>query len=102
MLNTEQAANVEVLARLRLDALVSGDHEQHEVNPTNSREHVAHEALVAGDIHESEAQALVIGSGQFEMRKPQINRYSTAFFFLEAIGVNAGEGLHQGRFAVVN
>src|SRR3954447_10850424 len=60
MLKVKHAADIEVLAGLRLDAFVCGDDQQDEINSTNSGEHIAHEALVARNVHEAEAQTLVI------------------------------------------
>ena len=48
----EQPHDVEVLARLRHDGLVRRDDEQHRVDPSRAREHVAHETLVPGHVHE--------------------------------------------------
>jgi hypothetical protein len=36
------------------------------------------------------------------MSKAEINRYSAAFFFLQAVGVDAGQCLDQRGFAMVN
>ena len=54
--DAEQAADIEVLARLRLDGFVGGDHEQHQVDAADAGEHVLDEALVAGHVDEAEAQ----------------------------------------------
>src|SRR5213078_5021735 len=73
MLNVKHPADIEVLARLRLDALVCGDDQQDEINSADSGEHVAHETLVPGNIHKAEADGPALRVGQFEMSKPQIN-----------------------------
>ena len=52
----QQAADIEMLARLRLDGFVGGDHEQHQVDAAHAGQHVLDEALVAGDIDEAEPQ----------------------------------------------
>ncbi len=50
----EQAADVEVLASLRLDGFVGGNHQQHQVDAADAGQHVADEALVAGHIDEAD------------------------------------------------
>ena len=56
----EQAANVEVLASLRLDGFIGGNHQQDQVNSAHAGQHVAHEALVAGNVHETQAQGVAV------------------------------------------
>ena len=53
----EQAADVEVLARLRHHALVGGDHQHHEVDAARARDHVADEALVARHVDDADRRA---------------------------------------------
>ena len=91
-----------MLASLRLDALVCRDDQQDEINSADSGEHVAHEALVAGNVDEAEAQALAVIDREFKVREAQINRYSATFFFLQPVGVDAGQCLDQRGFAVIN
>src|SRR5437773_2462247 len=74
MLNVKHPADIEVLASLRLDAFIGSDDQKDEINSADSGEHVAHEAFVAGNVHEAEADGPALGAGQFEMSKPQINR----------------------------
>jgi len=57
---------------------------------------------VAGDIHETESQLFAIRAGQFEVRESQVNGYSAAFFFLQTVGVNPGEGLDQSGLPVID
>ena len=47
-----------MLAGLGLDAFVGGDDQQHKVDTPNAGQHVADEALMARDIHESQAKVL--------------------------------------------
>ena len=63
--NGEQPADFEVLARLRLDGFVGGDDEQDEVDAAHAGEHVADEALVAGDVDEAEAD---FSAGRVKLR----------------------------------
>src|SRR5262245_44976895 len=94
----EQAADVEVLAGLRLDRLVGRDHEQHDVDTTDAGQHVLDEALVARDVHEADAQR----GGELQMGEPEIDGDTAALLLFEAVGVDAGEGFDQRRFAVVD
>ena len=53
----EQLDDGEVLARLRHDAVVGRDDQQHEVDAADAGEHVADEALVAGHVDDADAAA---------------------------------------------
>ena len=94
----EQAADIEVLAGLRLDGFIGGDDEQHQVDAAHAGQHVLYEALVAGDIHESQKER----RRQLEMRKPKIDGDAAALFFLQAVGVDACQSLHQRGLAVID
>ena len=58
MPDSEQATNVKMLAGLRLDAFISGDYQQNQINATHSGQHVAHESLVPRYIHETKSEPL--------------------------------------------
>ena len=96
--DAEQAADIEMLAGLRLDGFVGGDHEEHEVDAADAGEHVLDEALVAGDIDEAQAQ----GGCEFEVREAEIDGDAAAFFFFQAVGVDAGERLDERGLAVID
>ena len=95
--NSQQPANVEMLARLRLDRFVGRDHQQHHIDSARARQHVAHEALVSRHIDESQSHVLEI-----QERKAQIDRDSAPLFFFEAVGIGARQRLNQRRFSVVD
>lgn len=59
---------------------VSSDHQQHQVYAADSSEHVAHEALVAGDIDEAETEFLAVGRRQFKVGEAEFNGDAAAFF----------------------
>ena len=65
----QQANNVEVLAGLRLDRLLGRDHQQHQVDAADTGQHVAHEALMPGNIDKSNTQGFARGRGQIEIGK---------------------------------
>ena len=91
-----------MLASLWLNPLIDGDYEQHQVDAADSGQHVAHEALVAGDIDEAQAKLAAVWSGEFEVSKTNIDGDAAPFFFFEPVGVNAGEGLDQRGLAVID
>ena len=91
-----------MFASLRLDSFIGGDDQQHEVDPTHAREHVAHETLVTGDVDKAQANSAAIGGGEFEVGKADINGDAAPFFFFEAVGIDAGQRFHQRRLAVID
>src|SRR5437667_8467512 len=91
-----------MLARLWFDALVGSDHQQDQINPAAPCQHVADEALMAGDIHEAKAQWFAVRHREFKVGKSNVNRYSPAFFFLQAIGIDSGQRLDEGGFSVID
>jgi hypothetical protein len=44
----------------------------------------------------------MLSAGQVVIGKPQLNRDAPPLFFLEAVGIDAGEGFDQGGFSVVD
>ena len=94
--------DIEVLTGLRLDGFVGGDDQQHQIDAADSGEHVAHETLVTGDIDEPDLQSSAIRRWQGHVGEAEIDGDAAAFFFGEAVGVDAGEGLDQRGFAVVD
>src|SRR5882724_12052976 len=96
------AADVEMFASLGLDRLIGSNHQQHQINATDAGQHVAYEALVAGDIHEAQTKDFAARSGQIQMCETDVDGDASTFFFFQAIGVDAGQSLDQRGFAVVN
>ncbi len=94
----EQVEDVEMLLGLRHHAVVGRHGEQHEIDAVGAGEHVADEALVAGDV--DDAGAGVVGQG--EVGEAEIDRDAALFFFLEAVGVLAGERLDERGLAVID
>ena len=71
--------------------------------PPTPGQHVAHEALVSGNIHEAQAQwARRRAAGKFEVGEADVDGDAAALFFLQAVGVDAGQRLDQRGFAVVD
>ena len=96
--DAEQMEDVEMLLALRHHAVVGRDGEQHEVDSVRAGQHVADEALMAGDVDHARARAV----GQGEVGEAEIDRNPALLFFLEAVGVLAGERLDQRGLAVID
>ena len=86
-----------MFARLRLDGLVSGNRQKHQIDSRRAGQHVAHEFFVAGYIHKTKAHSRFI-----QKCETQIDRDAAAFFFFQTVGICAGQCLHEGRLAVIN
>ena len=97
-LDAEQVDDREVLARLRHDAVVGGDHEQHDVDAGRAGDHLAHELLVAGhvdDAHRAPAR-------QLELREAELDGDAALLLLRQAVGIGAGERLDERGLAVVD
>ena len=88
----------EMLRRLRTPPLVRGDDEQDRRRRTEPGEHVADEALVAGDVDEGQ----VLARGQRRPRVAEVDRQAATVLLGPAVGLDAGERAHEGRLAVVD
>ncbi len=73
---THQRENVQVLVRLRHDAVVRRDDENHHVNAVRAGNHVADEIHVARHVHDAD-DALV---GELAGRKAKVNREAALIF----------------------
>ena len=94
----QQAADIEVLAGLRLDGFVGRDHEQHQVDAAHAGQHVLDEALVAGDVDEAEPQV----GRELQVGEPQVDGDAAALLLFQAVGVDAGKRFDQSGLAVVD
>ena len=94
----EQVDDRQVLARLRHRAVVGGDDEQHRVDAGGAGEHVAHQPLVAGNVDEAEHAAAL----QRLVGEAEVDGDAARLLFLQAVGVDAGERLHQRGLPVVD
>jgi len=63
-----------------------------------SGEHVLDKPLMAGDVDDAELRAV----GQCEVREAQVDGDTALFFFLEPVGVLAGERFDQTGFTVID
>ena len=94
----EQAQDRQVLVRLRPRALGRVDHEQEEVDPARARDHVADEALVAGDVDHGQPPA----TGQVERRVAEVDRDPALLLLGQPVRVLAGQGPDEPGLAVVD
>ena len=86
-----------VLARLRHDAIVERHHEQRGIDAAGAGQHRVHEALVARDVDEAQRAVRRVGVGVAE-----IDGDAAPLLLGQAIGVDAGQRLHQRGLAVVD
>ena len=82
-----------MLARLWLDRFICRNNQKHQVNPADSGEHIAHEALVPGNVDKSQPQVLAVLAGKFEVSKSNVDRDAAALFFFKPVGINTGQSL---------
>lgn len=97
MLYAEEVADVEVFASLGHDAFIGGDHEHDEVDAGGAGDHGADELFVSGDVDDAEGEVL-----EEELGEAEFDGDAAAFFFGEAVRIDAGEGPHEAAFAVVD
>ena len=91
-----------MLAGLRLDGFVGGDDEQDQVDASDAGQHIPDEALMAGDVDKSQVKRIPVGGTNIHVGEAEIDRDSAALFFLEAVGVDAGESLDQRGLPVID
>ena len=91
-----------MFASLRLDRFVGGNHQQHKINAAHSSQHVAHKALVSGHVDKPQPQSFAAGHGQLKIGKADIDGDAATLFFLQAVGIDASQCLHQCGFAVID
>ena len=95
--NAQQAADVEMLARLRHDGLIGRDDQEDAVNSPHAREHRSHEPFMPGHVDEGDARVADGG-----MRKPELDGDAARFLFLEAIGIDARQCPDERALAVID
>ena len=115
MTHAEIRENLQMFFGLRHPAIIGGDDEQGQIDRSYARDHVLYEVLMAWDIHDSEHERRGIGCGLYlhptqilrgrrklQVRETKINRDPARLLLWQAVGVRAGERLHQRAFAVVH
>ena len=95
--DAQQAADVEMLARLRHDGFIRRDDQEDAVDAPHTGEHRPHEPFVTGNVNERDAR--VANGG---VRKPELDGDAALFFFLEAIRIDPGQRPDQRAFPVID
>ena len=96
--DAEQIDDGKVLAGLRHDAVVGRDDQQDEIDAAGTGQHVVDEFLVAGHVDEPEHSAI----RRRQIGEAEVDGDAARLFFLEAIGVDPGERVHQGGLAMID
>ena len=92
-IDAEQLQDLHVLARLRHHAIVERHHQQCRIDAAGAGEHRVHEPLMARHIDEAEC----VGIGVAE-----IDGDAAPLLLGQAIGIDAGQRLHQRGLAVID
>src|SRR5207237_1954184 len=96
--DAEEMKNIEMLFRLRHDAVVGSNREKCEIDTVRTRKHVADETLVPRHIDDARAASV----GQIEMSKTEVDGDASLFLFFETVCILAGQGFDQTRLAVID
>jgi hypothetical protein len=87
-----------VLARLRHRPVVGGHHQQHVVDAGGAGQHVVDQFFVARHVDEAQHGSV----GQRRIGVTEVERDAARLLFRQAVGIDAGERLHQRGLAVVD
>ena len=96
--DVEEVEDGEVLAGLGHDAFVGGDNEEGHVDAADAGEHIADEALVAGNVDDGD----FLAGREGEPGEAEVDGHAPFLLLGEPIGVDAREGLDEGGLAVVH
>ena len=97
-IEAQQVDDLQMLDRLRLDALGRRHDQQRGIDAGGAGQHVVHEALVARHVDEAELPAVA----QVAVGVAEIDGDAARLLFLQAIGVDAGQRFDQRGLAVVD
>ena len=96
--DAEQVDDREMLARLRHDAVIGRDDQQHEIDAGRAGQHVVHELLVPRHVDEAEHAAV----RRRQVGEAEIDRDAARLLLLQAVGIDAGQRAHERGLAVVD
>src|SRR5205807_1441742 len=96
--DAEELEDAEVFLGLRLPAFGGGDDEEARVDAADAGEHVGDEARVPGHVDERD----LVARRQRGRREPEVDGEAARLLLGEAVGIDAGEGAHERRLAVVD
>ncbi len=97
-IEAEQIDDLQMLDRLRLDALRCRHDKQGGVDAGGAGQHVVHEAFVARYVDEAQLPAVA----QVAVGVAEIDGDAARLLFLQAIGVDAGQRFDERRLAVID
>ena len=95
--DSEQTADLEVLARLRHDGLVRCDVEHDEIHAANASQHVADEAFVTRYVDERQHGVLLCGVGEAE-----VDGDAALFLLAQPVGIGAGQRQDERALAMID
>ena len=98
LLDPEQPDDRQVLVRLGPGSFAGVDGEQEEVDPGRAGDHVADEALVAGNVDEGKGAAVA----EVERRVPEVDRDAALLLLGEPVRVLARQRANEPGLAVVD
>ena len=87
-----------MLERLRRRPVVGRHHQQRGVNLARANQHVAHQPVMSGDVHEVQLRAI----GEREVRVPHVDGHAAPLLLGKPVCVNAREDAQQRGLAVVD
>ena len=87
-----------MLAGLRHDGFVGRNDQHHHVDAAHAGKHVLDESLVTGHVDEADGRLSI----EREIGESDIDRDAALLLFLEPVGINAGERLHERGLAVID
>ena len=93
----EETHDLEMLPGLGHHGFVGGDDHEHRLDAAGAGEHVAHEALVARNVHEGHPDSVPLGMGE-----PEVDGDPAALLLGKAVGVDPRERLHERGLAVID
>ena len=96
--DAEQIDDGEMLAGLRHDAVVGGDHQQHEIDAGGAGQHVVDEFFVARHVDEAEHGTVQ----RRQIGEAEIDGNAARLFFFQPVGIDAGQRAHQRGLAVID
>ena len=95
--NTEQPANIEMLARLWHHTFIGSDHQHDDIYSMSSGKHVFHKPLVAGNIDKANPHL-----AQIKISKSEIDSDAATLFFRQTIRIASRERPHKRALAVID
>ena len=96
--HAQEVEDGDMLLRLRHRPVIRRDDQQHEIDAGDAAQHVADEALVPRHVDEADgARAL-----DRQIGEAQIDGHAALLLLGQAVGIDAGQRLHQQRLAVID